>query len=313
MTQLILRRLLMSIPLLLVVSLVVFVLGSLVPGDPAQTILGVDATPDAIAALREKLGLDQPWYAQYGHWLSGLFHGDLGTSLYSGEPVVQTLAARLPVTLSLVTLSTLLCMVVGIGFGMLSAVRGGFLARLVDTLSLAGLALPNFWVAVVLVTFFAVKLRIFPATGYTPFTTSPVWWIIGLVLPVCALSLAGIATVAKQTRSAVLDVLDRDYVRTFRACGVSEWSVLLKHTMRNASIPVASVIGIHAIAGLDATVFVENVFVLPGMGSLATQATLDHDLPVIEGVALYFTVIVIVVNLCVDLAYGLLNPKVRTA
>ncbi|MDQ4488976.1 ABC transporter permease [Sinomonas sp. ASV486] len=313
MTQLILRRLLMSIPLLLVVSLVVFVLGSLVPGDPAQTILGVEATPDAIAALREKLGLDQPWYAQYGHWLSGLFHGDLGTSLYSGEPVVETLAARLPVTLSLVSLSTLLCMVIGIGFGMLSAVRGGFLARAVDTLSLAGLALPNFWVAVVLVTFFAVKLRIFPATGYTPFTVSPMWWIIGLVLPVCALSLAGIATVAKQTRSAVLDVLDRDYIRTFRASGVSEWSILVKHTMRNASIPVASVIGIHAIAGLDATVFVENVFVLPGMGSLATQATLDHDLPVIEGVALYFTVIVIVVNLCVDLAYGLLNPKVRTA
>ncbi|WP_138444288.1 ABC transporter permease [Sinomonas susongensis] len=313
MTQLILRRLLMSIPLLLVVSLVVFVLGSLVPGDPAQTILGVDATPDAVAALRDKLGLDQPWYAQYFHWLSGVFHGDLGTSLYSGEPVVTTLAERLPVTLSLVSLSTLFCMVVGIGFGMLSAVRGGFLGRVVDTLSLAGLALPNFWVAVVLVTLFAVKLRVFPATGYTPLMTSPFYWIVGLVLPVCALSLAGIATIAKQTRSAVLDVLDRDYVRTFRASGVSEWSVLLKHALRNASIPVASVIGIHAIASLDATVFVENVFVLPGMGSLATQATLDHDLPVIEGVALYFTVIVIVVNLCVDIAYGLLNPKVRTA
>jgi peptide/nickel transport system permease protein len=313
MIHLIVRRILISLPLLFAVSLVVFLLGSLVPGDPAQTILGVEATPDAIAALREKLGLDQPWYIQYGSWLSGLFHGDLGTSLYSGETVVSTLGARLPVTLSLVTLSTIVCTLAGIGLGMISAVRGGLLARAVDFLSLAGLALPNFWVAVVLVSLLAVKLRMFPATGYTPITTSASLWIIGLVLPVAALSLAGIATVAKQTRSATLDVLDRDYVRTLRACGVPEWSVLLKHTLRNASIPVSSVIGIHAIAGLDATVFVENVFVLPGMGSLATQATLDHDLPVIEGVALYFTVIVIIVNLAVDVAYGLLNPKVRTA
>jgi peptide/nickel transport system permease protein len=194
---------------------------------------------------------------------------------------------------------------------MAAAVRGGRLGRVIDVASLGGLALPNFWVAIVLVSIFAVKLGLLPATGYIGLTEDPARWIESLVLPVCALSLFGITILAKQTRDAVLEVLERDYVRMIRANGLSETRLLLKHVLRNAAIPVVTVVGLVAIGSLMGTVFVEQVFVLPGLGTLATQSTLDHDLPVILGIGVYFTLIVILVNLMVDLAYSMLNPRVR--
>jgi peptide/nickel transport system permease protein len=311
--RIVVRRLLWAVPLVLGVSLVVFVLASLVPGDAARTILGESATPEAVAALQTELGLDRPWYAQYLTWLGGLVHGDLGTSVFTGEPVTAALNSRLAVTLALVLVTVVVCTVVGVAIGMAGALRGGVVARVLDVVSLFGIALPSFWVALVLVSLFAVKLRWFPATGYVSPDVSLGGWASSLVLPVVSLGLLGISVIAKQTRDAAMTVLDSDYVVVLRANGLPESRLVLGHVLRNASIPVVSAIGVVFVGSLDATVFVENVFVLPGLGSRATQATVDHDVSVILGIGVYFTLVVVLVNLLVDVAYGLLDPKVRTA
>jgi len=311
-TRLVLHRLATGLVLLLVVSAVTFVLTALVPGDPARAILGLNAPQEAYEALRIKLGLDHPIWVQYANYMSGVFQGSLGTSLTSNEPVTKVLGQRVPVTLSLVVLTTIFCAVLGLLLGTLSAIRGGVLGRIVDVLSLAGLALPSFWVALVLVAVLAVQLRAFPATGYISLTDSPGLWLWSLTLPVVALGLSGVSTVAKQTRDAMLEVLDRDYIRTLRANGLSQRSIIWRHALRNASIPVTTVLGLVFVSLLSGAVFAEAVFVLPGLGLLAVSATHRHDVPIIEGIALYFTVMVVIANLAIDLLYGLLNPKVRT-
>jgi peptide/nickel transport system permease protein len=313
MVRLVAYRLLVSVPLLFGVSLLTFVLVSFTPGDAARTILGGNGTPQQYAQLRHEMGLDQPLYVQYGRWLQSVLHGDLGSSLFSGEPVTQALGERLPVTLSLIVGATILSALLGIGLGVLSALRAGRIGWIVDVLSLAGLAVPAFWLGLILVTFFAVDMRLFPATGYVPLDQSVGEWVRALVLPVVTLAVGGVAVVAKQTRDSMLDVLQRDFIRMLRASGVSEWSIILKHALRNAAIPVVTVLGLIFVSLLSGTVLVESVFVLPGLGSLAVQATSQHDLPVIQGVAVTFTLIVISVNVMVDLTYGWLNPKVRSS
>lgn len=311
MIRLILTRLALSILLVLIASAAIFFLMSLVPGDPARTILGANATPDLVARLREQLGLDRPLAVQYGAWLAGLLHGNLGESVLSGDPVISLIVARIPVTLSLLLLSTLVIAGLGTLLGLLSAIRGGVLGRFLDAISLVGLALPSYWVAIVLVALFAVAIRIFPATGYTAFADDPGRWLLSLILPVAALSLGGVTIVAKQMRDSALDVLSRDYIRVLRATGIRERTILFKHILRNAALPSLTVLGITIVGALTGAVFVENVFVLPGLGSLVTQATTSHDLPVVLGVGVFFTLFVIVVNLAIDILYGVLNPKVR--
>lgn len=312
MIRLIVERLILSVILVLIASAAIFFLMSLVPGDPARTILGANATPELVARLREQLGLNQPLPVQYGSWLAGLVHGDFGESVLSGDSVLSLISVRLPVTLSLVLLSTLVVAVLGTAIGLLSAVRGGLVGRALDVISLAGLALPSYWIAIVLVALFAVVIRIFPATGYTAFGANPGRWLLSLVLPVAALSLGGVTIVAKQMRDSALDVLSRDYIRVLRGSGIRESSIVVKHVLRNAALPSLTVVGITVVGSLTGAVFVENVFVLPGLGSLVTQATTSHDLPVVLGVGVVFTVFVIIVNLAVDVLYGVLNPKVRT-
>jgi peptide/nickel transport system permease protein len=311
MTRLVVRRLLFSIPLVLIVSALTFVLAAIVPGNAARAILGGSATPQEYQAMRVQLGLNKPLWLQYADWLSGAVRGDLGTSIFTGDPVAQELNTRLTVTISLVIGAAILCAALGILLGVTSAVRGGWFSKVIDVLSLGGLALPSFWVGMVLISLFAIHMHAFPATGYTNFSTSPSMWLAGLVLPVVALSLGGITLVAKQTREAMLDSLNRDFIRSLRASGVSRRSIIWKHALRTASLPVVSILGTTLIGVLSGSVFVEAVFVLPGLGSLAVQATENHDLPVLEGIALYFTVITVVINLAADLAYGWLNPKVR--
>jgi peptide/nickel transport system permease protein len=312
MVRLIAYRVLISVPLLFGVSILTFVLVSFTPGDAARAILGANGTPQQYAQLRHQLGLDQPLYAQYGHWLQRVVHGDLGSSLFSREPVAQALNERLSVTLSLIIGATILSAVLGIGLGVFSALRAGRAGWAVDVLSLAGLALPTFWLGLVLVTLLAVDIRLFPATGYVPLSQSVGEWVRALVLPVATLAVGGAAVVAKQTRDSMLDVLQRDFIRTLRASGASEWSIVLKHALKNAAIPVVTILGLLFVSLLSGTVLVESVFVLPGLGSLAVQATTQHDIPMIQGVGVYFTLIVIAVNLLVDLTYGWLNPKVRS-
>jgi peptide/nickel transport system permease protein len=311
MTMMVIRRLLMSIVLIFVSTLTIFVLMSLVPGDAAQTILGENATPQAVEYLRQQLGLDQPLWVQYANWVVGLFRGDLGTSIYSGEPVTKLVWARMGVTFSLMVGSTVAIAVLGIVVGLASALREGWVGRSIDAISLVGFALPSFWIAIVLVAVFAVGLRLFPATGYVPPAAGLGPWLNSLVLPVAALSLSGITVIAKQMRDSARKELERDYVRVLRSTGVSETRIVLLHVLRNASIPTTTLIGLMAVGALSGAVFIENVFVLPGLGSLVTSAATRQDLPVILGVGVAFTAIVILINLVVDVAYVSLNPKVR--
>ncbi|GGP89795.1 ABC transporter permease [Streptomyces melanogenes] len=307
------RRLLSSAPLLFLVSALTFVLVSLVPGDPARTIVGQHVTVEQYEAVRVQLGLDDPLPVQYWDWLVGVLHGDLGASLFSGEAVTKTLNDRLPVSLSLIVAGTVVSGILGVALGLLSARRGGLLTRAVDLLSLLGLAVPAFWFALVLIAVGAVKLRWFPVTGYVPFADDPAEWARSLVLPVISLSLSAVAVIAKQTRDCVLDTFGRDFIRVMQANGFSRRSILYRHVLRNAAVPVVTVLGVVLVSLLAAAVFVETVFAMPGLGSLTQQATVQHDIPVIQGAVLYITVLVVLVNLLVDMAYNRLDPRVRAA
>jgi peptide/nickel transport system permease protein len=313
MTKLLLRRLLISIPLVLISSAAIFVLMSFVPGDPARAILGDKATPEAVANLTKQLGLDKPAWQQYLDWLWGVLHGDFGTSIFSGESVLKLITMRLGVTFSIMLGRTIAVAVFGIILGLISAIKEGWLGRSLDALSLVGFALPAFFVAIVLVGVFAVAWPIFPATGYVPIEVSPVGWFRSLVLPITAIALGGITVVAKQMRDSARTAQGRDYVRVLRSTGISERRILFVHVLRNAAVPTTTLIGLTAVGALGGAVFIENVFVLPGLGSLVTSATLRHDLPVLLGVAVAFTLIIIGINFVVDIVYGLLNPKARRA
>lgn len=308
------RWLVSSLVMLFVITALTFVLASMAPGDAAKAILSSNSgsyTAQQYQQMRHALGIDQPLVLQYWHWLDGLGHGSLGADVLSGQPVAQELNARLSPSLSLILGTVLVAGVIGVSLGIISALRGGVLGRAVDGISLLGLAIPNFWLALALAELLAVKIELFPATGYTPLDASPSGWLRGITLPVLTLAAGAVAFIAKQTRDAMIEVLSRDFVVMLRARGLSQRSIVFRHALRNAAIPVVTLLGLLFVGLLGGTVLVENVFSIPGLGQLAVTAAGSHDLPVIEGVAFYFTVIVVIVNLLVDLSYRLLNPKVR--
>lgn len=311
MLRLIIHRLLWSIPLIFVVTFLTFFLNALAPGDLAQTMLQGEGTPEQVAELRAKLGLDQPLPVQYGAWVGQALQGNLGVSAFTGENVTDLLNSRIGVTLSIMAGVFIVCLIAGVSLGVLSALRGGFVGRFIDVLSLGGMIFPSFWVSLVFISVFAVSLGWFPATGYTPFADSPSMWLAGLVLPVLAVALHSITSIAKQTRDSMSDVMARDFIRGLRASGLPSGSIIFKHALRNASLPLVTVMGLVMVGAISGTVFVERVFVLPGMGSLAVQATQQFDIQLLQGVTLYFTLLTIIINLVVDLSYGWLNPKVR--
>ena len=311
MLHLVLRRLAMSVPLLFVVTFLTFFLNSLAPGDLARTMMQGEGTEEIYQALRKELGLDRPMLVRYGQWLAQAVQGDLGVSHLSKERVTDLLNSRVGTTLSLMAGVLVVCVAAGLALGVLSALRGGWVGRAIDTLSLTGLIFPSFWVALVYIAVFAVWLRWLPATGYTPLWQDPKLWLLGLVLPVLSVAMQPITTVAKQTRDAMKDVMGRDFVRALRASGIPERAVVWKHALRNAALPVVTVLGLVMVGAISGTVFVERVFVLPGLGSLAVSAALSNDIAVLQGATLYFTLLTIGINLLVDLSYGWLNPKVR--
>ena len=313
MAKLILHRLLWTVPLLFIVSVLTFVLLALTPGDPAAAVLGTAATPENVDALREQLGLNQPWYLQYWNWLTSALTGDLGTSLINRTPVIGQLTSRLPVTLSLVAAATVVSAVFGIAFGVFSAVRGGWAGRMTDAFSMLGFAIPNYWLGLILVMVFSVQLRLLPATGFTPITDDAGKWLASIALPVITLAVGGITMVAKNTRDAMRDVMGRDFIDNLRAEGWSEGRIVFRHALRNASIPIVTAIGVFFVGVLGGTVLVENVFAMPGLGGLAVSSTQSHDIPVLLGVTLFFCTGVVIVNLIVDIVYGLLNPKARAS
>jgi len=243
----------------------------------------------------------------------GAVQGDLGSSLFSGESVTSMLASRLPVTLSLAVLTLLLTVALGVGLGALSAIRGGALARALDAGSLIAMSVPSFWFAAVIIVAFAVMIPLFPASGYVAFADSPYWWFMSLVLPVLALATSGVAGLALQMRGQMVAVLRSDFVKALRANGISPRSILFRHVLKNAAGPAVTIAGLLTVGLLGGTVFMERVFGMAGLGTLAVNATARHDLPVIQGVVVYFTLVVIAVNLATDFAYAALNPKVVAA
>lgn len=311
MLSLIIRRVLAGIVLVFVVSTVTFLLVYSSTDEVARNLLGESATDDQVAAKAAELGLDQPLVAQYTDWLSQALRGDFGTSWFTSEPVDQMIANRLPVTLSMVVLAVVLTAIISAVLGVAAAVRGGAIDKVLQFVSVIGFALPNFWVALMLVIVFALTLQIFPATGYVPLEEDPVGWAMSLVLPVTALVIGGIASAAQQIRGAFIDVLEHDYVRTLQAGGLPRRSVLLRHVLRNAAPPALTVLSLQFIGLLGGAVVIERIFAIPGLGTLTVNSSISGDIPVIMGIVVVMVIMVVIVNLLIDLANGWINPKAR--
>lgn len=312
MVRIILRRLALTIPLLFIVSIVTFIAEALTPGSAANVLLGTAATPSEVARVTQQLGLNHPVYVQYWDWLKGAVHGQLGSSLFSQQPVTSALWPRVPVTLSLLVSAIVLITVIGVVIGVIAATRGGWARRALNALALSGYAAPSFWVALLLIAIFGMRLHWFPATGYVSPTTSFTGWITSLVLPVTAIAIAPITVIAQQTTDAMTEVLGRPFIRSLESYGLSRWSVVVRHGLRNAAPPILTVAALLFIGLLGGAVFVEQIFGLPGLGSEAVQATTSHDIPVVQGVAIYFAIAVIASNLLVDLATLVVDPRLRT-
>jgi peptide/nickel transport system permease protein len=306
-----LKRLLSAVSLLIATSLIIFLLLYPAFDDIAGNVLGENATIDQVEQLNAQLGLDRPVFVQYFDWLAGALTGDLGDSLFTSQTVWQAISVRMPVTVALVVLVTLLSGIFGFAFGVLSAVKRGWVDKTIQFFTTLGDALPAFIIALFLVTVFAIQLGWFPATGYTAFTTDPAAWARSLVLPVTALTVVAIAGIAQQVRSSMISTLRQDYVRTLRSRGLSETRVVLAHALRNASTTGLTALAVQVVGILGGAVVIEQIFALPGLGSLVVEASVRGDVPLVLGAVLAYVVIVVVVNLLVDLAVAWLNPKVR--
>jgi peptide/nickel transport system permease protein len=306
-----LKSVLRSLAVLLVVTFVTFCLMYSNGPGIAQTTLGLGATPEAIQAQLVKLGLDRPLLVQYGDWLTSAVTGDLGRSFYTSESVTAALANRVPVTLAVVVLTLLLTAVLSVLLGVVAAVRGGPTDRLVQVVSVLGAAIPSFIVAIVLVFTFAINWRVLPATGYVSPDQSVSGWLASVTLPVIALLIGAVAGAAAQFRSAVLDTAGKDYVRTLRARGIPERAVVWRHVLRNSAGPGMIALSLTVIALMGGTVFIEQVFALPGLGQLSVSSALISDVPMVMGTVLVFVLVVLIVNFFADLATYLLNPKAR--
>ncbi|WP_251551215.1 ABC transporter permease [Neobacillus muris] len=307
-----LRRLLYVIPMLFITTLIVFSLILLIPGDPVLAMLGDSATHEKIAELRQQLGLDQPLMLQYFHWLNNAVHGDLGRSIFTGQQVDEALMQTLSVTMQLVLVGMFFSITGGMFFAVTSIYYPNswmdYVARFFGTL---GTAIPNFLVAMILIIFFSLKLNWLPATGFTSIADGPVPFIKGILLPGFSLSLAGIAVITRHLRSSLMETMDADYVRTAYSKGASRYQAIFKHSLQNALLPVVTTIGLLFGTALGATVVVENIFAIPGMGQLVVNAIEQRDFTMVQGVVLVMIVMVIIINFITDLVYALLDPRIE--
>ncbi|MTD57605.1 ABC transporter permease [Amycolatopsis pithecellobii] len=312
MVRLVGRGILAMIPSLILVSIIAFSLLYLVPGDPAVGLAGESPTPGQVELIRHNLGLDRPVVEQYLHWAGNALHGDFGRSIFTTFPVSELITSRLPITVALAVAATFVAVVVGLSLGIVAATwRGRFVDRAISALSSLGVAVPAFWLGLLLVLLFSVKAHLLPSIGYVPFSQNPGGWLVHILLPAVTLAAAPGAEIARQMRAAMVGVLGNDYVRTARAKGVRRSAVVLKHALKNAAVPVVTVIGSQFSYLLGGAVIVEQIFAIPGLGSLAVTAVLDRDMPVIQAVVVIAALAVLVVNLLVDLSYGYFSPKAR--
>ncbi|MEZ5823577.1 MAG: ABC transporter permease [Geminicoccaceae bacterium] len=312
MTGFILRRLLATIPVLVMVAIFVFLMLRLTPGDPAAIIAGDNATAGQIEDIRGKLGLDRPILVQFAIWGGKLLQGDLGDSYFFKQPVTALIFQRIEPTLSLAACTLLVTILVAVPLGTLAAYRqGSWVDRLVMGFSVAGFSVPVFVLGYLLIYIFAVQLKLFPVQGFVSITEGVGPFLHRMVLPSLTLSVIYIALIARITRASVMEVLSEDYVRTARAKGLTERTVLVRHALRNAAVPIVTVIGIGIALLIGGVVVTESVFNIPGLGRLTVDAVLGRDYPTIQGVILVFSFLYVMVNLLIDISYTWLDPRIR--
>lgn len=308
----IIRRAIATIPVMGFVALFVFSLLYIAPGDPAAIIAGDQATPADVARIREGLGLDRPYLVRFGEWIFKVLQGDLGTSIFTSLPVSQLIAQRIEPTVSLMLVTLVFALVVAIPMGVVAAWKANTaIDRATMAFAVFGFSVPVFVVGYLLAYVFALKLDWFPVQGYTPLANGFGPWLHNLVLPAFALGMVYIALIARITRASMLEVLQQDYIRTARAKGVSEMSILFEHGLKNAAVPIVTVVGIGIALLIGGAVVTESVFAIPGLGRLTVDAILRRDYPVIQGVVLMFSFVYVVINLLVDIVYTMLDPRIR--
>lgn len=305
-------RLAQAIPVILLVAVLAFMLMHMLPGDPAVVIAGPDATPEALDRLRQQLGLDRPLWEQLVSWLGHLARGDFGQSLMLNQSVISAVGERVPVTLSLALLAFAITIPVGVVLGVIAAYyRNSWVDSAVMGVALVGVSVPSFWIAIISVIVFSVELGWLPSSGYVPLSEGFAPWLRAMVQPALILALFQIGYLARMTRSSMLDVLDQDYIRTARAKGLNEWATVGKHAFRNSLMSVVTVSGIILSLLIGGSVVIEQVFALPGIGRLVVQGIMARDYPLIQGTMLLLGFTFVIVNVAVDLAYTLVDPRVR--
>jgi peptide/nickel transport system permease protein len=306
------RRLASTVLVMGIVAVFIFLLLHLSPGDPAAIIAGDNATGEQVAAIRKQLGLDDALPVQFWRWLTAVLRGDLGISIFSNEPVLKLIGQRIEPTLSLALTTLIVAVTLAVSFGVVAAWKvGSWIDRLLMVISVIGFSVPVFVVGYMLIYTFSITLRWLPVQGYSPIDQGLWPWFERLILPSIALGLAYLALIARITRTTMLDVLAEDYIRTARAKGVATRSMLLKHALKNAGVPIVTVIGIGVALLIGGVVITETVFNIPGVGRLVVDAISKRDYPIIQGVILIFSGVYVLVNLLVDLSYTLLDPRIR--
>ena len=309
----VLKRILATIPVMVIVAVLVFLLLRLAPGDPAAVIAGDYATAEDVERIRQQLGLNDPLHIQLGRWIMQLASGDLGTAIFSKKPVMELIGQRIEPTLLLALCTIIFAVLVSVPLGTIAAWKAGsWIDRGVMLFSVGGFSVPVFVLAYILIYVLAMQLKILPVQGYkSPFDHGLLTFLRHMVLPVLALSVIFIALIARMTRASVMEVLEEDYVRTARAKGQSEMKILLRHALRNAAVPIVTVIGVGIALLIGGVVVTESVFNIPGLGRLVLDAVLARDYPVIQGLILFFSFIYILINLIIDLSYTLFDPRIR--
>ena len=307
-----LRRVLSTLPVMAIVALFVFSLLYIAPGDPAAVIAGDQASPADVERIRANLGLDQPFLVQFGSWVWRLLHFDLGTSIFTNLPVSAMIAQRIEPTLSLMMVTLFLTIIIAVPLGVLAAWKAGtWIDRVIMAFAVFGFSVPVFVVGYILAYVFALKFDLLPVQGYTPLSQG-VWpWLQNLILPSVALGCVYIALIARITRAAMLEVLQQDYIRTARAKGLGQGGILFIHALKNAAVPIVTVVGIGIALLIGGAVVTESVFAIPGLGRLTIDAILRRDYPVIQGIVLLFSFVYVLVNLLIDITYTLVDPRIR--
>jgi peptide/nickel transport system permease protein len=306
-----LKRILLVIPTLLLVSMVIFSLLAILPGDPVTAILGLEATPEAALAMRLRLGLDDPLVVQYGRWLWALLHGDLGRSFIDNTPVLDSLLQRLPVTMELAFGSFVVALLIALPTGILAAARPNGFANSVSTfIALFGMSVPHFWLGMMFIVLFAVNLGWLPASGYVPFSVDWRANLLAMIMPMVATGLRESAILMRMIRSSLLEVLNEDYIRTAFSKGLKDWQVVLGHGLRNAMIPVVTASGLMVSGMLGGLVITESIFGIPGMGKMIVDAIFQRDYVMVQAGVLAAALMVVMVNLAVDLLYSVIDPRI---